>query len=907
MRAILLCDTTSHEKRRDFEAVFGGLRESFFLHTLYLPCLQAPQADEIAGTTEGNLSQKQKGIVGGVQTILSQAPWLLHAEIAATRGWIGRETAEALALWHTDRLCLEDVLQVSVSSASAEAGTRQIQAPDALLAGEAERNGFLPEWQILRNTPVFILNDDSKTALSLVSDGQEYPLTFSLLDSLTRDQGADPDLQELKETVTHVAAYMRTAQVLSGQTDAFTSDAASLGDHAAAWSWYMETHANEALLGPDGSSIADLMGPHRTVRALRSLVSAAARHFGISATLDDLRIVSTSCVSATPVSTSDAITSTASVAYHILPEEELEHRLQQGGKLLLTDLFVCDPEQKQTVREHQESRTPETGPLLPREHALESLRRQMIAAGHLSAEDVPAQPSASFRIFDTRDTVALVLPQEASRETEAHYCARIRSAWGQKITVKRYDLEEVVHNPACASQLQACAAVCMVDPDLIGENGSRNDPRTILDFILLGLNREIDGTVGHAEWACNPTFVIGDHQAPESGAGSLHNVISRLYIHGRIKNPAQPVWITPGQVAAGLQDYLAIALVRPADDVIIPLSCQRPAPKDAATPATPGERPDVVALYGGAKPLSHPDHSASAHRAMDTVVGMRTTAVRTVVLEGEALTALGQLLGVIPPRTPGKKDSPGARSTYAQRLHAALSMMPGVRITRQPAEGGPQSCTLDIPVMDRPVVFVHGGGEHPYDSILPHAPTNNVMGTFAGGAYLAVIRGELVFVGTYGISTLPLMRLEGRPGTALRTSQFAVAPCGHIAERTLMTRFPFADGRPADWAIAIIGGSGIGTLQECLSFENPLILVAAADDPIARQISALRESVGYTTRQVHPQPDSFDAALTDVLGEVSAPPVTKTAWQNVGSTSPVTDWNALYPLFALHCSAAQRV
>ncbi len=282
----------------------------------------------------------------------------------------------------------------------------------------------------------------------------------------------------------------------------------------------------------------------------------------------------------------------------------------------------------------------------------------------------------------------------------------------------------------------------------------------------------------------------------------------------------------------------------------------------------------MIALYGGAKPLAACNDVYDAYRVMDTIIRLRSSSFEKRTLQGDDLCQLGKLLGVLP-----------TMPAYGQRLDAALRMMPGVSVENI-TTGVPIRYTMRLPVMAQPVIFVHGGGDHPYDSLIPHAPTNNIMGTFAGGAHLAIVAGELAFVSTHGVSTLPLMRLEGRPEAIPRTSSFVVVAGSTIAERTHATQFPFFDTQEIDLAVAIIGSSGIGTLQEALSFRGPLIIVAADDDPVARHIGSVRGRLSLPTHYVAPSSVDIEQELQNFLPEQSA---------EVASISAL---NALYPVFA---------
>jgi hypothetical protein len=159
---------------------------------------------------------------------------------------------------------------------------------------------------------------------------------------------------------------------------------------------------------------------------------------------------------------------------------------------------------------------------------------------------------------------------------------------------------------------------------------------------------------------------------------------------------------------------------------------------------------------------------------------------------------------------------------------------------------------------------------------------------------LLLLGGETVFVGTHGVTTLPLMRLEGRPEAVPRTNSFAVVAGSTIAERTHATHFPFLETQQTDGAVAIIGSSGIGTLQECLSFPGPLIVAAPGHDPVAAHILRARQAVRLCTQLLDPHQTDEGAEidpLASMLGEV-LPPLS-------ASPASVQDLNRLYPVFVL--------
>jgi hypothetical protein len=169
----------------------------------------------------------------------------------------------------------------------------------------------------------------------------------------------------------------------------------------------------------------------------------------------------------------------------------------------------------------------------------------------------------SFRNYNSeRDIVGLVVPEEMPESQRDIWQQTIIAAWGGGISVEILFLRQVVHDPKTARQTQTCAALFMIDPAL--DVAAPVSPDAIHAFVLLGINREINGTVGEAPWSGIPTFVVGDLSDPHSGVAALETLTANLYVHGRIKNPAGHISTAPADLAGTVRDFQRHSLVRPA-------------------------------------------------------------------------------------------------------------------------------------------------------------------------------------------------------------------------------------------------------------------------------------------------------------------------------------------------------
>jgi hypothetical protein len=301
-----------------------------FLDTQALPCLQTPIADEIEGTTTKNLEQKRLSKLVLLQALLEKSPFQFYAEIAATRGWIDWDQA----------------LPVAPSG----------DTLDAILA----ENGFGEAWQDLCSaSSVMLLNDDSQTSMTLHQGDRSQLLTFQYLETLLAQHPDDSSLQKLQASIRDVAAYMQAAHI--SRHLARTGELLQSQDP---WDWYMQQHRGECLLGPDGSSIADLLGPQETLRALHALAGYAG---GV---ISDIRVTSTSKVSAAvlnpaaPQSGAALDEAEASSAYRFLSWEKISQLFEDGGESHLSDVLLPGDDGERTVRDYQHVRS-ET-PLLAR-------------------------------------------------------------------------------------------------------------------------------------------------------------------------------------------------------------------------------------------------------------------------------------------------------------------------------------------------------------------------------------------------------------------------------------------------------------------------------------------------------------------------------------------------------------